>query len=107
MVRSGGAPDDDVVFMARAPVFVRSGGRLTDLVARLVRSCGGAVVPRPGEDEFEGHTGGGLGHRGRGARKDAPADDQRLRRLLNGTGSDGADSGVGMDHASGVALGTL
>lgn len=100
-MRSGGAPDDDVVFMARAPVFVRSGGRLTDLVARLVRGCGGAVVPRPGEDEFEGHAGGGSGRRGRGARRDALADGERLRRLLNSTGSGGADSGVGIDHASG------
>lgn len=85
-VRSGGGPDEDVLFMASAPFFVRSGGRLTDLVARLVQSLGGAVVPRPGDD----------------GRREALAEiSRRSRRLPVSAGGGGAEEGGGVGQAMG------
>lgn len=56
-LRTGFSPDEDFLFMSRAKYFVRSGGRLTNLIGWVVESRGGNLLPRPNDAGLFGPMG--------------------------------------------------
>ena len=57
-LRIANPPDDDVVFMSRAPFFIESGGGFSAMVKRLVHEMGGTALC-DGSNAVENNFAGG------------------------------------------------